>query len=59
MAQTPQHNMRIPLELWALIEEAARARETFGSPRFPRSWIVCEALKQYFGLELQEDEPSP
>ncbi len=43
MAVTRQQRVRLPPELWALVETAAAAR------RISASSIVADALKAYFG----------
>ena len=48
MANTPQHNMRFPTELWEKIEQDAKSRETPHLTRYPRSWVVNEILHQHY-----------
>ncbi len=43
MAVTRQQRVRLPSELWALVQAAAAAR------RVPASSIVADSLKTYFG----------
>lgn len=47
---TPQHNMRIKATLWEQVEREARSRENpdGNGPRYPRTWIVEQALLAYF-----------
>lgn len=50
MPPTPQHNMRIEVDLWAMVEAEAQLRQGSG-PHYSRTFIVNEALKEYFSPE--------
>jgi len=53
MPITPTRAFRIPNELWTLIEQEATAREiSTGLEHYPRTRILNDALRAYFGLSL-------
>lgn len=56
MPNTPQHNVRVPVELWDKVETEAASREIPNGSHYPRSWIVNEALTEYF---TRREAPTP
>ena len=51
MPITPTRAFRIPNDLWALIEQEAIARQiSTGLEHYPRTRILNDALRHYFGL---------